>query len=55
MTYRRRVHERGGKEITKNIQDYSCLREEWGKHVKSLNVRGNIKANNSNVIKKWGR
>ena len=46
MTYSRRVYERGGKEITKNIQDYSWPREEWGKHIKSLNVRGNIKANN---------
>ena len=30
MTYNR-VHERGGKGITKNIQDNIWQREEWGK------------------------
>ena len=30
MTYSR-VHERGRKRITKNIQDYSWRREEWSK------------------------
>ena len=31
MTYNR-VHERGGKGITKNIQDNIWQREEWGKY-----------------------
>ena len=32
MTYNR-VHERGRKRITKNIQDNIWRREEWGKYI----------------------
>ena len=46
MTYNR-VHGRGKKRITKNIQDKIWQREEWGKYMMCLVVSKNILLRNN--------